>query len=206
MAVPPPLVFQFHVQLLGIEPAIWRRIQVWEDTTLSQLHVILQNLFLWEDYHLHDFLVDRKVYSTPDPEDQFYGRRVFDESRVPLNALVHRPGQSFIYNYDFGDGWAHKILLDGVLLAEPRAFYPRCLAGERSGPPEDVGGVGGYEEYLEALADPTHEEHEHWMEWRGPFEPEAFDLMAVNDALRKIFAKSRSGRTPRKKAPAAPRG
>lgn len=180
-------VFQLHIRLREIEPMIWRRIQVWDDAKLPQLHRILQMLFNWEDYHLHDFLIGRRVYSVPDPEDDFFERKVIDERGVPLNRILDRVGDTFAYAYDFGDGWQHDILLEAILLPEPDVFYPRCLAGARNGPPEDAGGVGGYADYLEALADPEHEEHENMLAWRGPFDPEALSLEAVNASLKRTF-------------------
>ncbi len=96
-------VFQLHIRLRDIEPAIWRRIQIWEDAKLPQLHRILQMLFNWEDYHLHDFLAGPRVYSVPDPEDDFNERKVIDERGVPLNRIVDRAGDTFVCTYDFGD-------------------------------------------------------------------------------------------------------
>lgn len=90
-----------------------------------------------------------------------------------------------MYEYDFGDGWYHEILLEAILLPEAEAFYPRCIAGARNGPPEDAGGPFGYAHYLEALADRKHREHKNMLAWRGPFDPEAFSLDAINASLKK---------------------
>ncbi len=102
--------------------------------------------------------------------------------------------------YDFGDDWRHEILFEGTLLAEPDAYYPRCIAGARNGPPEDVGGAHGYADYLEALADPDHEEHGEKLAWRGPFDPEAFSLEAINAALKRTFYRRPKSIIPRAKA------
>ncbi|HZY73711.1 MAG TPA: plasmid pRiA4b ORF-3 family protein [Edaphobacter sp.] len=96
-------IFQLKVSLRDIEPSIWRSVQVAEDTKLPRLHRVLQLLFNWEDYHLHDFIVGRRVYSVPDPDDAFNERKVIDERHVPLNRIVDRVGDSFEYVYDFGD-------------------------------------------------------------------------------------------------------
>ena len=180
-------VFQLHIRLREIEPAIWRRIHVWEDAKLPQVHRIVQMLFNWEDYHLHDFNAGGCAYSVPDPQDDFNERPVMDERVVPLNRIMDHAGATIAYNYDFGDDWQHDILLEAILLPEPDAFYPRCIAGARNGPPEDAGGPPGYADYLEALADPGHEEHEHMLGWRGPFDPEAFSIEAVNAVLKRTF-------------------
>lgn len=180
-------VFQLHIRLRDIEPAIWRRIHVWEDTKLPQLHRILQMLFNWEDYHLHDFVVGRRVYSVPDSDDDFNERKVIDEKGVPLNRIIDRVGDTFVYAYDFGDDWQHDVLLDAILLPESDTFYPLCIAGARNGPPEDAGGPGGYADYLEALSDPGHEEHENMLAWRGPFDPEEFPLDRINASLKRTF-------------------
>ena len=180
-------IFQLKVSLRDIEPPIWRRFQVSEDTNLPQLHRILQLLFNWEDYHLHDFVVGRRVYSVPDPDDAFNERKVIDEKLVPLNRIVAHVGDTFEYAYDFGDDWQHDILLEAILPPDAEAFYPRCIAGARNGPPEDAGGPGGYADYLEALADPEHEEHENMLAWRGPFDPEAFSLNRINASLKRTF-------------------
>jgi hypothetical protein len=176
-------LYQLKVTLRDIDPPIWRRIQVWEDTTLAQLHRILQIAVGWENYHLHEFLIGCRVYGVPDPDDE---RPIIDERRQRLCAVVPQVGTSFEYVYDFGDNWRHELLLEAVVLPEPEQQYPRCLAGERSGPPEDVGGPWGYASYLEALADSNHEEHESMLEWRGPFDPELFSLAALNRRLKRI--------------------
>jgi hypothetical protein len=102
------------------------------------------------------------------------------------------------YVYDFGDGWTHRLTVEKVLAAEPGVGYPRCVSGRRACPPEDVGGPWGYDGFLEAMADPTHPEHEQYREWvGGPFDPAAFDLDEVNEELavlawRPLAASARS--------------
>ena len=187
-------IYQLKFQLENIDPPIWRRVQVWEDTSLAQLHRILQIVMGWEDYHLHDFLIGRRTYSVPDPDDDSNKRKVIDERQVRLNTVVERVGTAFTYVYDFGDNWRHNLVLEAILLPEPEAEYPRCADGRRNGPPEDVGGSQGYADYLEALADPEHGEHDARLEWRGPFDPEAFSVERVNKELR------RSGRSRRRPA------
>jgi hypothetical protein len=193
----PRAVFQLHIELREITPPVWRRIQVWEDTKLPQLHRIIQILFDWEDCHLHEFSTGKGVYSVPDPEDVFFERKVKDERGVPLKRIAGQVGDDFVYAYDFSDDWQHKILLEAILLPESDTFYPRCMDGARNGPPEDAGGPFGYSEYCDALSDPRHPEHDSMLAWRGPFDPEAFSLDEINATLKRTFYR----RPPAKRAP-----
>lgn len=193
-------LYQLKVTLQDIQPPIWRRVQLWEDSTLAQLHTILQIVMGWEDCHLHQFEIGRRLYSVPDPDDDMYERKVIDESRVALGDVVPRVGTSFAYLYDFGDSWRHDLLLEAILLPETATQYPTCIGGERRTPPEDVGGTPGYEEYLAVMADPNHDEHENMLQWRGSFDPESFSPARVNQDLRKTF---RSRKLPKAATPAA---
>jgi len=197
MAKKDRLLYQLKVKLRDTEPPVWRRIQVWEDMTLGHLHHVLQIVMGWEDYHLHEFVIGRRRYSIPDAEDDLYERKVLDERRQKLQKVLPNVGCVFEYLYDFGDGWHHDLLFEAILMPDPAEQYPRCVAGDRHCPPEDVGGTGGFEGYLEALADPGHEEHENWLLWRGPFDPDAFSLIEINDELHEKF------RPPRRRAAAS---
>jgi len=180
-------VHQLRIELSGSRPPIWRRVLVFGDITLPQLHLTLQIVMGWENYHLHEFRIGGNAYAEPDPEDDHFGRTVLDERRVRLQKLIATAGTSFEYLYDFGDGWRHDITVESILPATPRKRYPVCIAGERSAPPEDVGGMGGYARYLEALRDIRHEDHRRLLAWRGRFDPEHFSIPSVNRALREAF-------------------
>jgi hypothetical protein len=166
---------------------------VWGDTKLPRLHSIFQILFNWEDRHLHEFRAGRRIYAKPDPDDRLLGRNVVDEESVQVNHVLGHVGDELDYVYDSGDNWHHRILLEAILLPEEDVFYPRCLAGERNSPPEDVGGPHSYFQYLHALADPAHERHQELLNWRGPYFPEAFSLVAVNATLRRSFHRRSKG-------------
>jgi hypothetical protein len=187
MAKQDRLLYQLKVTLRDVDPPIWRRIQVWEDTSLDQLHRILQIVMGWEDCHLHEFRIGRRLYSIPDADDDLYERKVIDERRQQLKHVLPRVGTLFQYLYDFGDSWDHDLLLEAILLPDSAQQYPCCVTGERHCPPEDVGGPVGFEDYLSALADPQHEEHESWLRWRGPFDPDAFSISDINRQLPKRF-------------------
>jgi hypothetical protein len=191
MAKKGRVLYQLKVTLRDIEPPVWRRVQVWEDMTLAHLHRVLQIVIGWEDCHLHEFKIGRRLYSIPDVDDALYERKVIDERRQRLPDVLPRVGTAFEYLYDFGDSWEHEILFEAILLPESTEAYPRCIAGERRCPPEDVGGPFGFEEYLQALTDPDHDEHESWLHWRGPFDPFAFSLTEINGRLRNSFQRRR---------------
>ena len=185
-------ILQFRIELLGIDPLIWRRIQVPGDYTLWDLHVAIQSAFRWNDTHLHEFIIE-----SPTGEVLRYGIPINEDLRDPADRclpdwehkvadrLEHK-GQRWEYLYDFGDDWRHAVIFEEALPKAPGKKYPRCTAGERSGPPDDCGGLPGYESLLEILADPSHEEYQASHVWaasikglRGKFDPEAFDEQAV---------------------------
>jgi len=177
-------VYQLKVTLLNTAPPIWRRFQVEGDTTLDRLHEILQIVMGWENYHLYQFTVDGVEYSEPDAS---LGLPVKSSRTARLSQIAPRPGVRFLYIYDFGDNWEHEILVEKIALADVGVRYPVCLAGERACPPEDCGGVWGYAELLDIIRDPSHERYEEMVEWLGgSFDPEAFDLDAVNRELSEI--------------------
>ena len=180
----PKTVYQLKVTLDNSKPPIWRRILVPDDITLADLHEIIQRAMGWENYHLHMFTIAGQVYG--DPEDDETGEiGTVNEKRHRLNQLGLREKAKFSYEYDFGDSWVHTILLEKILPDEKGAQYPVCIKGKRACPPEDVGGIWGYDEFLEILADPNHEEHDHYVEWSGgDFDPDEFDLDEVNKSLQ----------------------
>ena len=177
-------VYQFKVTLRNIHPPIWRRILVWEDVTLAQLHRVLQMVMGWEECHLHEFRISGNIYALPDLDDE---RKIIDVKRTRIHDVIQQVGTEFEYVYDLGDYWEHFLVLEAILQPAPDTPYPRCIAGERNCPPEDVGGSDGYEDYLEAMADPEHEEHGDMIGWRGPFNPEAFSVEKINRKLEKKF-------------------
>jgi hypothetical protein len=178
------VVYQIKVTLKGSKPSIWRRMQVTSETTLAQLHQILQCVMGWEGYHLYQFVVGGIQYSDPSILEEMEGE---DARRVTLASLVRGEKDTFLYEYDFGDGWDHELLIEKILPPEAGKRYPACLAGKRACPPEDCGGILGYAGFLEALHDPKHPEHGEMLEWvGGEFDPDALDLDEVNTELQNL--------------------
>jgi hypothetical protein len=194
-----PAVYQIKITLSEIAPAIWRRLLVPADTSLARLHHIIQATFGWLDYHLHQYIVDEQYFGDPDPEFVDELPPMTDERDATLCDIVD--GKTIVYEYDFGDSWRHVIEIEnGALVPDAEVKTPVCTGGARSRPPEDCGGTSGYEELLEVLADPARDEHASMKKWVGrKFDPESFDLTAVNRALRKIGResgrRSRTGRS-----------
>ncbi len=181
--------YLLKIQLLDIEPPIWRRFVVPASITLDRLHDVIQIVMGWTDSHLYEFTIGNKRY-TEYPESKEDGLVC---GRYRIGDLIKQKGRTFRYLYDFGDSWEHELVLE-----ESRYFNPdlrtelACLDGERSCPPEDVGGVPGYFEFCNALKDPSHEEHESYMEWSGgDFDSEWFDPESINWELMKYLRWSR---------------
>lgn len=175
-------VYQLKISLAGAKPPIWRRVQVLSNTTLETLHNIIQDSMGWFNGHLHCFSIDGREYGMTDPllDDLDYE----DESKVKLSALNLAEKGKFRYEYDFGDGWCHDILVENILPREEIQTYPLCLKATRACPPEDCGGIWGYAELLEILQDPSHPEYEERLEWlEGKFDPEGVDLEEINELL-----------------------
>ena len=181
------LVYQLKVTLQHVSPPVWRRILVPADITLKKLHAILQIVIGWTDSHLYQFVDQGKYYGTPDPDfddDPRFGRQ--SDAKVFLNQVLQRDKDAFGYEYDFGDGWTHRIVLEKIIADTGVFQLPACTAGRGACPPEDCGGPYGYRELLQTLADPSHPEHEEMMEWvGGPIDPKQFHLDEVNAEIRK---------------------
>lgn len=177
---------QLKITLVGAKPPIWRRVLVPADMTLDQLHLVIQKTMGWMNYHLHLFNADGRLYGIPD--DDFMGDMgMQDEAKVKLNGVLRAEKDNMIYEYDFGDSWEHKVVLEKILDPDPTQTLPLCIKGKRACPPEDCGGVWGYAGLLATLADPNHAEHEDMLEWLGgPFDAEAFNVGAANFALLKM--------------------
>jgi len=179
-------IHRLKVTLRGSKPPIWRRFEVPSDITLAGLHSVIQLGFGWEDCHLWVFETPAGRYGGSDPDLE-----IRSAAHKKLSAVADWPGDKLRYEYDFGDGWDHDIVIEAVQPAEPGVAYPRCIRGKRACPPEDCGGIWGYYELLNTLANPRHDNHAQMLFWLGissaaDFDPDRFDLDEANSYLAKI--------------------
>jgi hypothetical protein len=178
-------LWQIKIQLLDVTPTIWRRLVVPETIRLPKLHRVFQATLGWTNSHLHEFVINSVRYSEPDPD--FDEDEHVDERGVVLHKAIGMDTRCFDYVYDFGDDWHHVVLVEDQHVDAKPPTSISCIGGENACPPEDVGGAFRYAEFLIAIGDPNHEEHEVYQEWSGGrFDPRRFDLDATNRALGKI--------------------
>jgi hypothetical protein len=174
-------VYQFKVTLNGIQPPVWRRIQVPETDTFWELHVAIQDSMGWLDDHVHEFTItdpstDLKERVGIADEDSFLGKEVHAGWNTEIADYFSPENPKAEYVYDFGDNWQHTVKLEKVLPCEESVRYPICIGGKRACPPEDCGGVWGYQDLLEIISNPSHEEYEETLDWLGgEFDPERFE-------------------------------
>ena len=170
-------IYQIKIELQNSKPKIWRRILVNSDISLSKFHEIIQSAMGWTDSHLHQFEIGRTCYAPK----EFELEDTKSTKSVKLFSFLQKEKDKIKYEYDFGDGWVHNIVLEKILPFDKSVETPKCIAGKRNCPPEDCGGIWGYESILEILANPKHEEYEDTIERMGDdFDPDYFDLEETN--------------------------
>jgi hypothetical protein len=177
-------VYRFKITIFNIKPAIWRRLEVPENYTFWDFHVAIQDVMGWTDSHLHRFDVrdprthEKFEFSIPLFEEEIDFIPDWEEKIANYFTMENR---SVVYEYDFGDSWFHRILLEQIHPIEEKVKYPICLGGKRACPPEDCGGIGGYYNLLQILKEPTHEEYKSMKMWVGDdYDPEYFDPATVH--------------------------
>jgi hypothetical protein len=175
--------YQLKVTLKGTKPPIWRRIEVPGSIALSDLHTVIQVAMGWTNSHLHEFAIGGRQYGGIDDDAP---EELLEEAGYTL-AEVAGERDRFEYLYDFGDDWNHVVTVEKVVPGSDDVSVPRCLAGRRNCPPEDVGGVWGLEEFLKAYNDPAQEGHSFYRDWLGDgYDAAAFDLDETNAELAKL--------------------
>ena len=184
LAKVPGATLQLHIELRHTKPKVWRRVLVPDKITLVQLHLVIQAAFGWSGGHLHEFMAGEQRYGTPDPDYDTPGSVLSERTKL-TRALT--PAGTMDYVYDFGDHWQHRIKVEKTLLPDPQLKLPLCVAGANATPPDDCGGVPGYDEFVAAMRDPKHSEHAEMSEWIGrPWDPAAFDIAVANLWLSEI--------------------
>jgi len=180
-------IVTLKITLLRAKPPIWRRLEVPASYHLGVLHRTLNAAMGWLDSHLHMFDVEGREYSISDDDIWIDVDPPLSEESVTLADLVRDGVKHFEYWYDFGDSWRHNVLIEKTRPAEAGVFYPRCVAGRRTCPPEDCGGLWGFAEFQEVMADPRHPEHNELKEWYGgEFDPKAFSAEDVSKLLQQM--------------------
>lgn len=180
-------ILTLKVSLLGAKPQIWRRVDCPSSFTLGDLHDVIQIAMGWENSHLHAFRIGNLVYGMSTDEIETNDE---DEDAVTLDSLgLGKAGSKFSYEYDFGDGWEHEIVVEDSKKRLKAQFYPTCLKAVRACPPEDCGGPFGYANMLRVLRNPQHPEYEAMLDWvGGEFDPKFVDIEEINEILGKEFA------------------
>lgn len=176
-------IYQLKININDSKPSIWRRILVYSDTLMPDLHRIIQTTMGWDNYHLHQFVHGNKFYAPPseDETDEF---DAVDYQKVKLSSLLKKEKDKMEYEYDFNDGWEHIIELEKITDIDTNKRYPICIEGEQKCPPEDCGGIWGYMEMLDILKDKTHEGYEQCLEWVGDdFDASELNIKTINEKL-----------------------
>lgn len=191
--------FQFKIQIKGItKPPVWRRVKIPSYYTFEDMHEIIQSAFAWESYHLYSFS-PTGYGSYPVIQEIKEGIEDFsfsgfddpiDAKETILAEIFVEEGQKYTYIYDFGDDWIHKITLEKII--EEASEKPVCLAGKGKCPPEDCGGIWGYEQLKETLSDKSHPEYEEYKEWLGledseEWDAKEFNLKEIQEGFEELF-------------------
>jgi len=178
-------VFDLVIRLEACEPPVWRRVSVPGNLTLADLHLVIQAVMGWGDSHLYEFDVEGVLFGEHEAEwvDE---PTVHPGSGVTLDEVIHESLTELLYTYDFGDDWRHLIQIEGRVVPNGESdLSPTCVGGAYACPPEDVGGVHGYADFLRVIGDPSDEEYVEVMRWcGGRFDPHVFDIEAANRAIR----------------------
>ena len=186
-----PCLITLRIELVGTTPLVWRRITLDGRSSFANLHHVIQAAMGWHDAHLHQFRINNRYIGVPDPESDAPEWHTEDERKVFLNRVL-TDDAVFTYLYDFGDGWEHRLLVeeyddsDDLRFGDGDAWVD---AGERACPPEDCGGVGGFQDFLEKLEDePYSDESKEMREWAGlDYDPARFDRQAANAAIKRLL-------------------
>jgi hypothetical protein len=176
------MIYQLKIELNDIKPNIWRRVLVYSDISLNELHHIIQISIGWTNSHLYSFILDDVEFTVKEYDDddvKYADARKYSIEKLKIDG-------PFEYLYDFGDYWEHEITIDKKIEGK-RLLNPTCLEAEGRCPPEDVGGTHGFKEFLDIMKDKSHPERESYIEWYGSeFDPNQVDLDQINKELANL--------------------
>lgn len=175
-------ILQLKISIDGTKPPVWRRILIEGNATFFELHNAIQNAVGWTDSHLHEFIVAGAKIAPKREEPE--NTPDFDSKKTMLSQFLEKEGRTILYVYDFGDDWLHKIKVEKILAKEKGKKYPVCIDGAMNCPPEDCGGVWGYENFKKAISNKKHSEHKEMLDWVGGyFDQKEFDTEETNVRL-----------------------
>ncbi|MBI3514190.1 MAG: plasmid pRiA4b ORF-3 family protein [Proteobacteria bacterium] len=181
-----------RIELLHTRPLIWRQVEVPTSITLEVLHDVVQIAMGWFDSHLWEFTIGKRRYGLSMDQDWGTEPRI-EADKVRLRDVL-KPTKTIIeYIYDFGDSWEHRLTVTDIRAGEPGISYPRYVAGKWSGPPEDCGGIPGFYQMLDVIADPGHPDHAEIKEWSDDFDPKVVDEASIKSALAHIADRRNTG-------------
>lgn len=177
-------IYQFKISLKGSKPIISRTILVESNRTFYEFHHIIQIAMGWINYHLFQFMAKGNCISDPSMVDY---KDIIDSKEIRLNEIFTEEGEKIEYEYDFGDGWKHIIKLEKIVLIKLNNIYPVCIRGKRRCPPEDCGGIWGYQNLIEVMGNKKHPDYKEMKEWLGgEFDPEEFNIEEINEELKDL--------------------
>jgi hypothetical protein len=194
-----------RIELKDSDPVIWRQVEVPTSISLKVLHNVIQIAMGWLDYHLWEFTIAKHRYGLPMDEDWGTEPRT-DAGKVRLRDVLRPRRTTIDYLYDFGDCWEHRLTVTNLRAGNPDLSYPRYIAGEHNGPPEDCGGIPGFYEMLDAAADPNHPDHAEAKEWLDDYDPDEIDELPIKYALGRIANQRNAARARLAKRQSRPSG
>jgi hypothetical protein len=186
------MAFEFKIQLMGIgKPSVYRKLKVPDNFTFDGFHIAIQNTFGWQSSHLFSFSPGG-FGSSPQIEIPYEESEdeTIDPAKIKLKEIFKKEKQTFIYIYDFGDSWTHKITLEKITTEKIKV--PSCIGGKGKCPPEDCGGISGYQDLLEILSNPLHSEYDDTRTWLGledgeDWDASEFDLKQADKMAGKMW-------------------
>ncbi|WP_311270997.1 plasmid pRiA4b ORF-3 family protein [Sphingobium sp. WCS2017Hpa-17] len=196
----PDQIARILITLDDTKPAVWRRVELPLTNSLKTLHLAIQAAMLFENSHLFQFDVGDTRYGIPF-DDEWSGTPTRDAGNIRLGKLVERGIAAFSYTYDFGDNWRHTVVIEAVSPADPEKEYPCFVAGERRAPPEDIGGMMGFEDFVEAMTEAGHSERDAVVGWYGGvFDPADISPEEIGIRMGRLAKRRSNGRVAHKKA------